>query len=114
MSGKKLDRVRRENPISDQEEYDKSYAEASLAFELARLVYGLRTHAGLTQTELAKRMGTTQSSVARWESGSSLPTIDLLDRLGRTVDVRFELVASPHDPTNSKDPASSAVSFGAR
>ncbi|MGW1677455.1 helix-turn-helix domain-containing protein [Saccharopolyspora sp. NPDC002376] len=114
MRDKQLDRVRRENPITDQEECDKSYAEASLAFALARLVHGLRTQAGLTQTELAHRMGTTQSSVARWESGGSLPTIDLLDRLGQAVDVRLELVASPHDATNGEDTGSSAVAFGAR
>ncbi|MGP4020221.1 helix-turn-helix transcriptional regulator [Saccharopolyspora sp. 5N708] len=78
------------------------------------MVYGLRTKAGLTQTELARRMGTTQSSVARWESGGSLPTIDLLDRLGRAVDVRLELVASHQDTTNSKGSPSTAVSFGAR
>ncbi|MGW5648962.1 helix-turn-helix domain-containing protein [Saccharopolyspora sp. NPDC003752] len=114
MTWKKLDQIRRENPIIDQEEYDESYAEASLAFELARLVYGLRTDAGLTQTELAKRMSTTQSSVARWESGGSLPTIDLLDRLGQAVGVRLELVASQHDPTGSKDSPSGAVAFGAR
>ncbi|PKW19343.1 helix-turn-helix domain-containing protein [Saccharopolyspora spinosa] len=114
MTWKKLDQIRRENPVTDEEEYGQAYAEASLAFELARLVYGLRTQAGLTQTELARRMGTTQSSVARWESGGSLPTIDLLDRLGRAVDVRLELVASHHDPTSSKDSPSCAVAFGAR
>ncbi|MBB5155776.1 helix-turn-helix domain-containing protein [Saccharopolyspora phatthalungensis] len=59
-------------------------------------------------------MGTTQSSVARWESGGSLPTIDLLDRLGRAVDLRLELVASHRDATESEDSPSCAVSFGAR
>ncbi|MDA3643877.1 helix-turn-helix domain-containing protein [Saccharopolyspora indica] len=114
MTWKKLDQIRRENPITDREEYDESYAEASLAFSLARLVYGLRTQAGLTQTELARRMGTTQSSVARWESGGSMPTIDLLDRLGQAVDVRLELVASPNDDTEPRDTGSSAVAFGSR
>ncbi|MER5393295.1 helix-turn-helix transcriptional regulator [Saccharopolyspora sp. NPDC002686] len=114
MTWKKLDQIRRENPVTDQEEYDESYAEASLAFALARLVYELRTQAGITQTELARRMGTTQSSVARWESGGSLPTIDLLDRLGRAVDVRLELVASPSDTTAPKDTGDNAVAFGAR
>lgn len=43
----------------DQQEYDRAYAAASLAGELAEMVYAVRAQAGLTQTELARRMGTT-------------------------------------------------------
>lgn len=38
--------------------------------ELARQLAGRRQEAGLTQTELAKRMGTSQGQVARFESGA--------------------------------------------
>jgi Helix-turn-helix domain len=50
------------------------FAAATLAGQLTELVYTLRARAGLTQTELARRMRTTQSSIARVESGGSLPT----------------------------------------
>ena len=39
-----------------------------------------RKAAGLTQTELAERMGTTQSTVARLESPRSNPRVGTLDR----------------------------------
>ncbi|MER7014648.1 helix-turn-helix transcriptional regulator [Saccharopolyspora sp. NPDC000359] len=113
MQEERLDQVKRENPITDQEGHGRSHAEASLALSLARLVHGLRTEAGLTQVELARRMGTTQSSVARWEGGGSLPTIELLDRLGRAVGVRLELVASPH-AGDREGAEGNAVAFGAQ
>ena len=38
-----------------------------LNYEIAGLIYGLRTHADLSQVELAKRIGTTQSVISRLE-----------------------------------------------
>lgn len=89
-----LNEVRRQHPVTDQEAYDRAYAEADLASRMADIVYRLRTGAGLTQTELARRMGTTQSSIARVEAGGSLPTLDLLDRVGRALDAQITLTVS--------------------
>ena len=89
-----LDEVRRQHPVADREGYERAYAEADLASRLAEIVYRLRTSAGLTQTELARRMGTTQSSIARVEAGGSLPTLDLLDRVGRALDAQITLTVS--------------------
>jgi len=89
-----LEEVRRQHPVTDRGEYDRAYAEADLASRVAEIVYRLRTGAGLTQTELARRMGTTQSSIARVEAGGSLPTLDLLDRVGRALDAQITLTVS--------------------
>ena len=51
-------------------EYDAQAPE----FELARELIAARTRAGLTQAELAERMQTTQSTIARLESGRTLPS----------------------------------------
>jgi transcriptional regulator with XRE-family HTH domain len=56
-------------------------------------VYTLRTRAGLTQTELARCMGTTQSSIARIESGGSLPTLVMLSRLAHATGSTLRLAA---------------------
>ena len=49
------------------------------------LVYRLRTEARLTQTDLANRMGTTQSAIARMEAGGARPTLETLEKLASAV-----------------------------
>lgn len=61
--------------------FDEAHSTAGLAMALAETVYNARHDAGLTQTELARRMGTTQSAIAAIESGSRTPTVELLQRL---------------------------------
>jgi transcriptional regulator with XRE-family HTH domain len=48
-------------------------------------VFRLRTEAGLTQAELAQRMGTTQSAIPRMEGGGAKPSLDTLERLASAV-----------------------------
>lgn len=88
-------------PAGEQVEYDQAYAEATLAGELAELVYQLRVDAGLTQTELARRMGTTQSSIARIEAGGSLPSMAVLAKLSRATGTPLHVTA----PTTAIDVA---------
>ena len=95
MAGITLNELRAKYPPEDREEYDRAYAAApTLAGQLAELAYTLRTRARLTQTELARRMGTTESSIARIESGGGLPTIDMLARLAHATGTPLR-IASP-------------------
>jgi DNA-binding XRE family transcriptional regulator len=50
-----------------------------------------REEAGLTQTELAHRMGVTQQAVAGSERWSSNPTVDLMKRWGRACGRRLQI-----------------------
>lgn len=93
MANITLDELRAKYPPEDRDEYDRAYAAATLAGRLAELVYTLRTRAGLTQTELARRMGTTQSSIARIEGGGSLPTLDMLARVAHATGIPLRLAA---------------------
>lgn len=60
----------------------------------ADLLVEARKRAGLTQRELAERARTTQSSIARWESGRSEPSfanvVRLLRLCGFVLDVHLE------------------------
>src|SRR5260370_37180247 len=47
-------------------------------FDLARELIAARVRAGLTQAEVAARMRTTQSVVARLESGAQMPSVNTL------------------------------------
>ena len=72
------------------------YAELEPEFELARAVIEARAAAGLTQEQLARRMETTQSVVARLEGGKSRPSTRTLEKLaaatGTRMRIRFEPV----------------------
>ena len=57
-------------------------------FELASELIAARVRAGLTQSELAERMGTTQSAVARLESGRQLPSMRTLARYAKATGSR--------------------------
>ena len=52
---------------SEDPELEKMIQESSLNAELAQLIYQARTQAGLTQQQLADRIGTKQSVIARLE-----------------------------------------------
>ena len=54
-------------------DYRAAYEKLGPEFEFAHSLIEARTRAGITQSELAKRMNTTQSVVARLESGRAHP-----------------------------------------
>lgn len=87
---------------ADQAVFDEAYATAGLSMDLAATVYDARRAADLTQTELARRMGTTQSAIAAIESGARTPTVDLLERLARVCGRRLTIsIDSDDGPTTS-------------
>ena len=88
-----------EKRIRKSATYRKSFARTLHQIDLALLVREMREDAGLTQTELAKRAGTTQSVIARLEdaeyTGHSLAT---LERIALACGVALRLLAEkkPH------------------
>lgn len=58
--------------------FKESYDALEEEFNLARVIIKARTESGLTQEEVAKRMDTTQSVIARTESGKSMPSTTML------------------------------------
>jgi ribosome-binding protein aMBF1 (putative translation factor) len=59
--------------------------------ELARLVIKHRAALGLSQEELAQRVGTSYSAISRIESGRHRTSIDTLQRLAGALGLRFVL-----------------------
>ena len=62
-----------------------------LSVDTAELLLEARRMAGLTQAELARRAGTSQAMVARYETGIASPTVRTLRRLLRAADRDLEL-----------------------
>ena len=62
---------------------------ADLAFQQA--IIGARLAAGLSQRQLAERLRTSQSAVARMEAGAYRPRVETLLRLAEALGVTFEV-----------------------
>lgn len=79
-------------------------AEIEQGLALGQLIYDLRTEAGLSQRELAARMGTTQSVISRLEEGGGARNrIDTLARVAIALG-RHLMVSFPEQiPTEMKD-----------
>ncbi|MFI6985684.1 multiprotein-bridging factor 1 family protein [Embleya sp. NPDC050154] len=75
---------------------DEAYEATRIAFELGRSVREMRERHGLTQAVLADAAGMTQSAVARFEAGGTVPTIQVLERLARALDAKLIVRLAPH------------------
>ena len=62
---------------------------ARLAHELGKAVREMRDQHGWTQGQLASAAGMTQSAVARFEAGGTVPTIPVLDRLAQALGAKL-------------------------
>lgn len=60
---------------------------------LAREILTARLSAKMSQSDLARAIGTSQSRVSKWERGEEAPRVDALRRIaqatGRRLEVRF-------------------------
>jgi ribosome-binding protein aMBF1 (putative translation factor) len=75
--------------------YKTEYAALEKEFQLARTLIEARTRAGLSQTQLARRMKTSQSYVARIESGQVKPSTAALERLAKATGSRLKISFEP-------------------
>jgi ribosome-binding protein aMBF1 (putative translation factor) len=73
----------------------EAYEAARMAYELGRQVRQLREQRGWSQTRLAREAGMTQSAVARFEAGGTVPTIPVLGRLARALGAELAVTLKP-------------------
>jgi ribosome-binding protein aMBF1 (putative translation factor) len=76
-------------------EYRGEFERLGPEFELARALIEARARAGLTQAQLAERMQTTQSVIARLESGRVRPSSATLERFARATGSRLKITFEP-------------------
>ena len=76
-------------------EYVKAYDALEDEFALAAAMIAARARAGLTQEQLAQRMGTTQAVIARLESGRVKPSTRTLERLAAATGMRLRISFEP-------------------
>ena len=79
----------------EKPEYRQAYEAMAPEFELASAIIAARTKAGLTQAELAERMGTKQPYVARLEAGTTNPSRKTLERIAEATGSRLRIRFDP-------------------
>lgn len=66
-------------------EFRKEYNKKDLKFEMSSMIQEARVYKGITQKELAKKMGTKQESISRIENGNHMPSLDFLQKMAKAL-----------------------------
>ena len=100
--------VRRE--LLKNPEVKREYDALDAEFKLASSIIERRLAKGLSQRQLASRIGSKQPVISRLESGESKPTLSLLKRVADALDARvvvtLEEKGQPRPPKSAKRKAS--------
>ena len=79
----------------DDPAYAAAYDALEEEFALASQIIGARAKAGLSQADLAERMATSQSTVARLESGRTQPSVRTLEKVAAATGMRLRISLVP-------------------
>ena len=85
-------------------EFRAEWERTALARAVALAVVGYRAKHGLTQTQLAQKLGVRQPHVARLEMGEHTRSLEMLQRLSRVLGLRFIVEVAPAGETGRKSP----------
>lgn len=89
-------------------EFRKEYEALEPEYRLASALIRLRLAKGLTQEQLAKLLNTKQESIARLESGGSLPSLSTVKKVANALDAELEINLRPkHKSDEAKEMISS-------
>ncbi|WP_430439712.1 helix-turn-helix domain-containing protein [Shinella sp.] len=77
--------------LSSNPEFREEYEKADAEFQLIEALVSARTRANLSQAEVARRVGTTQSAIARLEGGGVSPSIATLRRYAAATGAKLEI-----------------------
>ena len=69
----------------------KEYKRLKPKYLLVSQLIEARIKSGMTQKELAKKLGTKQSAIARLESGNANPTIAFLEKTSKALGTKITL-----------------------
>ncbi len=71
--------------------YKKAYDALEFEYTLMSAIIKARAKKGVTQKMLAEKMGTKQSSIARFESGTYNPTLAFVQKLINALDIKIKV-----------------------
>jgi ribosome-binding protein aMBF1 (putative translation factor) len=71
--------------------YRRAYAESEAEFQIASQMIEARIKQNISQEELAKKINTGQAVISRLEGMCSKPSISLLERVARALNIKFNI-----------------------
>lgn len=72
-------------------EFKKEYDALELEFSIIEQVIKKRLEKGLTQKQLAEKVGTKQSAIARLEGGNSNPSVAFLSKIAKALGSKLQI-----------------------
>jgi len=73
------------------DKFRKEYEKLEPEYQIMKAITLKREQEGLTQKELAEKVGTRQSAISRLESGTYNPSLKFLKKVSKALGVRLEL-----------------------
>ncbi|WP_435656300.1 helix-turn-helix domain-containing protein [Brucella pituitosa] len=77
--------------LMNDPEFQKEYEKADAEFALVEALVKARTDAKMSQADVAERIGTTQSAIARLEGGKVSPSISTLRRYAEATGSKLQI-----------------------
>ena len=82
-------------------EFKAAYDALEEEFALAGALIEARSKADMTQEQVAEAMGTTQTVIARLESGRTMPSTRTLERFAKATGMRLRISFVPAKPATA-------------
>ena len=79
------------NQLLKDKKIKKAYNELEPEFAVIQMIIAKRLRAGLTQAQLAKKIGTKQSAIARIESGNANFSIEFLEKMTSAMNAQLSI-----------------------
>lgn len=79
--------------------YRKEIERQDLVFEMAESIIDARIKKGMTQKELAKKLKTKQSGIARLENGRHWPNFKSLEKIAKILNIKMRNPLAPEEGT---------------
>ena len=83
--------IKLKNEILKDSKTQKAYDDLGLEFSIVRQIINKRLKRGISQKDLAKKIGTGQSAISRLESGRYNPTLSFLNKISEALGSKLEV-----------------------
>jgi len=78
--------------LNQSKEYKEAVKSKQISFDFANAVLSARLAKGWSQADLANAIGTKQANISRIETGLANPTLSMVNKISKVLELRFSIV----------------------